>query len=202
MKRLLPLLTLLSLFAISCNFVTSRFSPASSSYNNSSPGEPVTLSQTQQSDALPNTVIPYGAGSEVTLSNLRISNDGSTIQGKVDFTRKGAENFLLAVVLRMPKDVLVGYYDPDTNLSIHLPSGTVLFGIDGWKYAGTNQGTISFSMNGNVFQGYNVIGEQGTAYAFTVPGQVNPQTAVQGDLTDKTAFQANSNVVEARFNLR
>jgi len=163
------------------------------------PGEKVTLSEGLGADVIPQFVVPYGRSPALAFSNLEFTEQEGTIRGKVDFVRKGQDDFTLVAYLNMPDELLVGYLGAESNLNIHLPSGTVLFGSSGYRLAGEETGSIEFSLSGKSFNGYNVSGEKGTVYVFAVPGTVNPRSTLPGDQQDIETYQANSNVLTKEF---
>ncbi len=167
-----------------------------------STGDKVTLSETLQFDTIPDSVIPAGAEPALQFSNLLLTPNGDFVDGTVDFTRNGQDDFVLVVALSMENDILFGYFDSDTSFHLHLPSGMVLLGSMGYEISGEDQGTIEFSLTGRVFNGYSVFGASGTAYVFAVPGQVSPSSALPGDQADPETFHANSNVLEAPFDFK
>ncbi|MBN2117731.1 MAG: hypothetical protein JW730_14240 [Anaerolineales bacterium] len=120
----------------------------------------------------------------------------------MDFTRIHRQDFVLIAVLSLDKEILFGYFDPDSNFNLHLPSGVVLFGITGCKITGTDHGKIEFALTGKVLNGYSVFGEKATAFVFAVPGQVNPQSILPSNQSDLETFLANSNVLETELDLR
>jgi hypothetical protein len=170
--------------------------------SNTKPGEKVVLSETVASDMIPGLVIPYGSEPAIQLSNLHLTKGGDFIHGEVDFTRSNQDDFVLVAVLSLDKEILFAYFDPETDLNIHLPSGTVLFGTRGCEITGTGNGKIEFALTGKIFNGYSVFGEKMTVFVFAVPGKVNPKSTLQGDQSNHEAFLANSNVLETALDLR
>ncbi len=166
------------------------------------PGDKVILSETVNSDIIPGSVIPYGSKPALQFSNLHLTGSGDFVNGEVDFTRSNQDDFVLVAVLSLDKEILFGYFDPDSNLNLHLPSGTALFGTRGCEITGTDNGKIKFALTGKVFNGYSVFGEKGTAFVFAVPGNVNPRSTLPGDQSDLETFLANSNVLETELDLR
>lgn len=161
------------------------------------PGEEVTLSELSLD--FPQSVVPYGTEPALAFTDLELTQKGDTIHGKVNFTRQGQDDFTLVVYLNMSDEVLIGYLDAEQNLILHLPGGTVLFGVQGYQLSASETGTIEFSLTAKVFGGFNVTGGKGTAYVFSVPGTVNPRSTLPGDQTDPETYQANSNLLEMEF---
>ena len=199
MRRLLVLVSVMAFLVGAC---TTSDGKQKTDLSKARPGDKVTLSETLQFDTIPNAVIPYGAKPALQFSDLLLTPNGDSIDGRVNFTRNGQDDFVLVAVLSIENEMLFGYFDPDTDLNLHLPSGMVLFGIRGYEISGPDQGTIQFSLTGRIFNGYSVFGENGTAYVFAVPGKVNPSSALPGDQIDAETFQANSNVLETPFDLK
>jgi hypothetical protein len=162
------------------------------------PGAKVAMGQ-MDVKGIPQSVVPYGAKPALVFTDLELTKTGDTIHGKVNFTRQGQDDFTLVAYLNMSDELLIGYSDVERNLNLHLPEGTALFGIQGYKLSGEKTGSIEFSLTGKVFNGYNVSGKKGTAYVFAVPGTVNPRSTLPGDQTDPETYQANSNVLEKGF---
>ena len=170
--------------------------------SNVAPGEKVVVSQAVLLKGFPNAVIPNSTKPAIRFSNLKLSKNGDFIDGDADFVRVDQQDFVIIAILSAEKEMLYGYFDPDTNLTFHLPSGTVLLGIQGGKVTSAAQGSIHFSLNGKVWNGYDFFGESGDAYLFSVPGSVNPRSSLPGDQSDINTFQANSNVVKIHFSLK
>jgi hypothetical protein len=198
MKRLLVFVSVMAFLAGAC---TTSDSKQKTDLSKAQPGDKVTLSGTLQFNTVPNAVIPYGAQPALQFSDLALTPNGDFIDGKVNFTRTGQDDYVLVAVLSFENEMLFGYFDPNTDLNLHLPSGTVLLGIRGLEISGSNQGTVQFSLTGRIFSGYSVFGEKGTAYVFAVPGKVNPSSTLPGDQIDAETFQANSNVLAIPFDL-
>ena len=194
MRRLLGYLLVISILLAACGK-----GGGATDLSQAKPGEKVILSESVQMDGFPASVIPYGAESALAFSDLELSRDGDTIHGKVSYTRQGQGDFTLVVYLSMADQLLIGYLDPEATLALALPSGTVLFGADGFQNTGDQAGTIEFSLAAKAFNGYNVSGQNGTAYIFSVPGTVNAHSFLPGDQTDPQSFQANSNVRQGEF---
>ena len=194
MKRLLIGLAITTLLVGACD----QSAAVPDSFQ-AGPGERVTLSETLHFDAIPQFAVPYGSGSDLTLRNLELTERDGTISGKVDFDRTSQVGFTLVVYLSMADELLVGYLDQDADLTIDLPGGTVLFGISGYELTGDESGSLQFSLNARVFNGYDVADAQGTVYVFAVPGEVHPQGTLPGDQTDVTTYQANSNILVDEF---
>jgi hypothetical protein len=194
MNRLLVFLTVMALLLASCGK-----NEAASAFSQAVPGEQVILTETRGFDVLPYSVVPYGREPALALSDLELTQEGGTIDGKVSFARQGQGDFTLVLYLSMPDELLIGYLDTEEDLTLHLPEGTVLFGMGGYELSGEKTGTLEFSLTAKVYNGYSVIGQSGTAYVFAVPGSVNPQSMLPGDQTDPKAYQANSNVIKAGF---
>ncbi len=218
MKRLLVFLTMLALLLTGCGSheatsVSSQATPGreviptetpgvhepTSVFSQATPGEEVILTETLGFDTLPYAVVPYGREPALALSDLELAQEGDTINGKVSFVRQGQGDFTLVLYFNMPDELLIGYLDTEKELTLHLPDGTVLFGMGGYELSGEETGTLEFSLTAKVYNGYSVIGQSGTAYVFAVPGSVNPRSTLPGDQTDPKTYQANSNVVEADF---
>jgi hypothetical protein len=193
MKRILVPLTVMALLWVACSS-----GGAISDLSQAKPGKKMTMSQVDFK-GIPQSVIPYGSKPTLAFTDLELTRNGDTINGKVNFTRQGQGDFVLVVHLSMQDEILVGYSDPERNLNLNLPGGTALFGIQGYKLSGEKTGRIEFSLTGKVFNGYDVRGKAGTAYVFAVPGTVNPQSLLPGDQTDPETYQANSNVLEKGF---
>lgn len=194
MNRPLAFLTVTALLLAGCggNEATSALSQAV-------PGEQVILTETLGFDVLPYSVVPYGREPALALSDLELIQEGGTINGKVSFARQGQGDFTLVLYLSMPDELLIGYLDIEKELTLHLPDGTVLFGMGGYKLAGEETGTLEFSLQAKVYNGFSVVGQSGTAYIFAVPGSINPRSTLPGDQTDPKTYQASSNVVKKDF---
>jgi hypothetical protein len=197
-------LALLGLMIVTsaCSFNFGRGGARATDLSSAKPGDKVILSETVNLDIIPSSVIPYGSKPAIQFSNLQLTKGGDFVQGEVDFTRNNRGDFVLVAVLSLDKEILFAYFDPDTDLNVHLPSGTVLFGIRGCEISGADSGKIEFALTGRIFNGYSVFGEKATAFVFAVPGKVNPQSALPGDQRDPETFLANSNVLEVELDLR
>ncbi len=160
------------------------------------PGEPIRLSERVQSEVVPQAVVPYGGGPGITLADLQLENRSGTIYGRLSYTEHQEGEFTLVVYCSTPERLLVEYLDPEQHLTLALPHGTVLFGLDGYEKAG---GTIEFSVPLRMVNVYNITGQSGKVHLFTVAGKVNPRSTLPGDQRDPAAFQANSNVLETGF---
>jgi hypothetical protein len=192
MKQLVVFLTLVALLLAACGK-----SDSVPDLSQAMPGEEVTLSE-QSLDFVPQSVVPYGTEPALSFTDLELTQQGDTIQGKVNFSRQGQDDFTLVVYLNMSDELLVGYLDAEQNLILHLPGGTVLFGVQGYQLS-SETGSIEFSLTAKVFGGFNVTGGKGTAFVFSVPGTVNPRSTLPGDQTDPETYQANSNLLEMEF---
>ena len=95
-----------------------------------------------------------------------------------------------------PKQALIGYTDPEKNLTLSLPRGAVLFGTNGYRVNGGKSGTIEFSLQLRAPNTYSIKGSQGSIFVFAVPGAVNPGSILPTSQQDPEAFQASSNVLE------
>lgn len=218
MKRFLVLVTMLALLLAGCGgseptsvlseatpgeevipTETSSVQEAAPDFSQATPGEEVLLTETLGFDVVPYAVVPYGRKPALALSSLELTQVGDRIDGRVSFAGQGQDDFTLVLYLSMPDELLVGYLDAEKNLTLHLPDGMVLFGTRGYELSGDNMGTLEFSLTAKVYSGYSVIGDSGTAYAFAVPGSVNPQSILPGDQNDPKTYQASSNVVEQDF---
>jgi hypothetical protein len=201
MKRLLVLVVATALLAGACSGSDGKKTDKKTDLSNAKPGDKVTLSETLQFDTVPNAVIPYATQPALEFSNLQLTPDGDYVSGKADFVRSGQDEFALVAVLSLKNEILFEYFSPDINLTLHLPSGTVLFGTQGYEMTGTDQGTIQFSVSGRIYSGYNIFEPDVTAYLFAVPGQVYSNSVLPGDQTVTDAFLANSNVLKMQVDL-
>ena len=207
-KRIALVTFCLSLVTLvtSCGLLDSQIQPSTPISNQTIgdevTGDKVVLSETVASGTFPGSVIPYGSEPAIQFSNLRLTKDGDFISGEVGFTRSNPGDFVLVAVVSLEEEMLYAYFDPDANLTIHLPTGTGSFGIDGYEIAGTDSGNIKFALTGRAFNRYSVFGEEATAFLFAVAGEVNPRSALPGDQSDPETFLANSNVLETELDLR
>ena len=193
MKRLLVFSVAVAVLLAACG--TSDSAP---DLSNAAPGEKVTLSDLS-TDFVPQAVVPYGAEPDLVFTGLDLTRKGDNIQGAVDFTRQGQDDFTLVVYLTMADEVLIGYLDAGQKLTLNLPGGGVAFGVEGYELSGNDTGSIEFSVPAKVYGGFDVSGEKGTAFVFAVPGTVNPRSTLPGEQTDPETYQANSNVIEIGF---
>jgi len=86
------------------------------------PGAKVTLGQIDFK-GIPQSVVPYGAKPALAFTDLELTKSGDMIRGKANFTRQGQGDFVLVVYLNMSDELLIGYLDADTNLTLNLPRG-------------------------------------------------------------------------------
>lgn len=168
-------------------------------FSQAMPGEKVILSEHVYTEVVPTSAVPYGTKPALAFTDLELSRDGDNLHGKASFARQGQDDFTLVVYLSMPHEVLIGYIDAEKRLILNLPDGTVLLGTQSYNLSGDKTGTIEFSLIAKTFNGYDVSGQQGTAYLFAVPGTVNPRSTLPGDQTDPQTYHANSNVLKADF---
>jgi hypothetical protein len=193
MKRILVPFIVMALLWVACSW-----GGGASDLSQAKPGKRLTMSQVGFK-GIPQSVVPYGAKPALAFTDLELTRNGDTINGKVNFTRQDQGDFVLVAYLSMQDELLIGYSDPKKNLNLNLPGGTALFGLRGYELSGGKMGSIEFSLTGRVFNGYDVRGKEGTAYIFAVPGTVNPQSTLPGDQTDPETYQASSNVLEKGF---
>jgi|GEM_PF-6303843 len=194
MKRLLVFSMVVAVLLAACG--TSGSAP---DLSNAAPGEKVTLSDLS-TDFVPQAVVSYGTEPDLAFSSLELTRKGDNIQGRVDFIRQGQGDFTLVVYLTMADEVLIGYLDAGQKLTLNLPGGGVAFGVEGYELSGNDTGSIEFSVPAKIYGGFDVTGEKGTAFVFAVPGTVNPRSTLPGDQTDPDTYQANSNLLEMKFN--
>jgi hypothetical protein len=162
----------------------------------SGPGEPIGLSSTAYLEGFPLKVVPYGASQALTLADLELEQDGDYLYGTVHYDRHEEEEFALVVHCTTPDQTLIGYTDPEKNLTVSLPRGAVLFGTNGYRADGGKSGTIEFSLQLRAPNTYSIKGSQGSVFVFAVPGEVNPHSILPTSQQDPEAFQASSNVLE------
>jgi hypothetical protein len=156
------------------------------------PGEEITLSNSLQIEGIPQSVIPYGGGQSVTLTDLKLKKSDSGISGDVQFTSNQKEEFALIVYITMPKRLLVVYFDSKANEAYTTPAApdgsNVLFTVPGYELkGGGNEGTIHFYVISRAYGMYDITGQKGKVYVFCV----KPKEA-----QSQGAFQAISNVIE------
>jgi hypothetical protein len=167
-----------------------------SDLSQAAPGDKIVLSESVRLDGLPYAVIPYDTTPALALTSLQLEKAGDWLQGKVEYTRKGQDDFALVIHCTAPEQLLIGYLDPDTNLTLSLPSGGVLFGTRGYKLSGGESGTIEFALQYRQTGMYSLAGKT-TVSVFAVPGTVNPRSILPGEQTDPAVFQSNSNVLQS-----
>ncbi len=192
-QALVPMALIVVLLASCTN------SSAGPDLSQAKPGQPVTLSENVPGNIIPLAVIPYGREPAFALSALELTHKGSSVIGKMDFTRNQQEDFTLVVYLSMSDRMLVAYFDAEKHLLVLPATGDVLFGLSGYTLSGDKTGTIKFSLADQTYSVYSLQGKRGTAYVFCVPGKVNPRSALPGDQADIKTFQANSNVLTQEF---
>ena len=159
--------------------------------------ERLTLSESVRIEGIPAFVRPYAAGTTVTLKNLRLIREGSSVTGKAEYSlRDEKQQFSLVIYCSLPKRVLVSYKDAEKDLTLALPSGDTAFNLSGYRLSEGKAGTIEFSIITRMSGVYDITDLVGTVFVFTVPGTVNPRSSLPGDQKDSTTFDANSNVLE------
>lgn len=168
----------------------------SSDLSQAQPGDEIILSEDVRLTGLPYAAIPYGATPALAFSNLQLEKDGDSLRGQMAYTRTGQDDFTLVVYCSAPKQLLVGYLDPELNLTLSLPSGAVLFGTQGYKLSGRESGSIEFAISYRQSGMYSLAGNKATVSVFAVPGTVNPRSTLPGDQVDPAVFQSNSNVLQ------
>jgi hypothetical protein len=160
------------------------------------PGEPVSLNSTVLLDDFPQQVVPYGAGSALTLADLELEKQGDSLYGTVSYKQHEEEEFILVIHCTAPEQALIVYVDAEMRLTLALPQGAVLFTMNGYQVNGGESGTIEFSLQLRAPNAYSIQGAQGSVFVFAVPGTVNPHRILPESQQDTEAFQANSNVLE------
>lgn len=194
MKQLLAFLMMITLLLAACDK-----GDQAPDLSQAKPGEKITLSEDVRLEGVPYSVVPYGSQPALAFTDLKLSRDGDTIQGKANFTRQGQDDFTLVVYLSMADELLITYLDSESNLTMNLPGGMGLFGANGYELSGDETGAIEFWLTAKVFNGYDVTGKKGTVYFFAVPGTVNSRSSLPADQTDPNTYQASSNVLERGF---
>lgn len=157
------------------------------------PAEEVVFSEDLKIPMWAQSVIPYGGGTDITLSGLE--------KGQVNFTRRSARKFELVVCYRTEKRLLITLYSDKERYILTAPSGrngNVAFTLTGYKLSGENRGTIKFSFPGNMYGMYNVAGDSAKVYAFCIAADEDDSTK---DLDNPKPFQAISNVVQVEMEL-
>jgi hypothetical protein len=168
-----------------------------SDLSQAAPGDEIILSEGVRLEGLPHAVVPYGTAPALALRNLELERAGNALRGKVDYTRKGQKDFTLVVYCSAPKQLLVGYLDPEANLTLILPRGGVLFGTQGYQLSGGESGSIEFELSYRQAGMYSLAGSKATVSVFAVPGKVHPSSILPGEQVDPASFQANSNVLQS-----
>jgi hypothetical protein len=135
-------------------------------------GGEVVLSETISSELLPRSVAHYSAGQVATLSNLRLSVDGSTASGSLDYKQLEDEPFALVVHAVTPERWLALHYDATQRLLLVEPSGgggNVLFSLEGYRLTARGDGgKIEFEFPLETFRMFDIQGAKGTVFAYLV----------------------------------
>ncbi len=191
MKRALFLMTFVCLFCL--------FSPGCSGKDSNEaeslptgPGEEVVFSKDLSIPLWPQSVIPYGAGTDITLSGLE--------NGSVKFTRRSDRKFELVVCYRTENHLLITVYGEERRHIFVAPpgqNGNVAFTLSGYKLSDDKSGTIRFSFPNTMYGMYDVAGDSAKVYAFCIPVENDDREVSQ----TPEPFQAISNVVEVEMKL-
>ncbi|MBN1770436.1 MAG: hypothetical protein JXB32_04175 [Deltaproteobacteria bacterium] len=163
-------------------------------------GPPVKLGPIAPGYRLPQSVVPFGRTPAFLLSNLQLTKVEGRLKGSVSFTRHGQEDFVLVLYLVGATKQLVSYWDNTVRLTFFLPDGIPLMTTsEPYAVPAGTQGKLEFEQDLEVASVYDLSGQTGEAFVFTVPGKVDVHGTLPGDQEDATTFQADSNVLQQPF---
>lgn len=198
-------LTVLVIISLMCGCISSTEEVTDSDGQSikTMPGEEVTLSENLQYLDIPQSVISYGDGQIITLTDFNIEKKEDWLYGSVHYTTDKAQEFVLIVYITMPKSLLIHYFDVDSSLTFY-PPNHVDFGFpSGYELkGGENSGIIEFSFPVNYYDyftmrnRYDIRNQKVNIHVFCVQGKIHPRSVLPLSQLDFEVFQANSNVVE------
>jgi hypothetical protein len=189
-------LAVLVLFSLACSCLSlPTLGSGEAAQPQAGPGAKITMSESLQIKGIPQSVIPYGGGQSVTLTDLNLKKGDKQISGDVRYTSSQQEEFALIVYITMPEQLLVVYFDSTRNEAFTAPAGrggsNVLLTVPGYKLEGAkNKGTVHFSFFRRGYETYDITGKKGKVFVFCV----NPKDQIGNE-----SFQAISNVIEAEM---